>query len=124
MNPKTSELLDRTFKFGVEMMIFLDSLPYKPVFSVAVKQLARCSTSIGANYEEAQAAESKKDFIHKIGIVSKESRETVYWLKILNRLYAEPNFSDVFNQKINEAIELSKIFTSIKLSSQQNTIKN
>ena len=124
MNPKTSELLDRTFKFGVEMMIFLDSLPYKPVFSVAVKQLARCSTSIGANYEEAQAAESKKDVIHKIGIVSKESRETVYWLKILNRLYAEPNFSDVFNQKINEAIELSKIFTSIKLSSQQNTIKN
>jgi four helix bundle protein len=49
------------------------------------KQLLRCGTSIGANVEEAIAAQSKKDFINKLSIASKEARETKYWLRLLDK---------------------------------------
>jgi len=49
------------------------------------KQLIRSATSIGANVEEAIAGQSKKDFLHKMGIASKEARETRYWLRLLNK---------------------------------------
>lgn len=70
MNSKTEELLNRTFKFGVDCLKFLESIPKTKINSVLTFQLARSATSIGLNYEEAQAAESTKDFIHKIGLVS------------------------------------------------------
>ncbi|KKT93202.1 MAG: hypothetical protein UW94_C0008G0002 [Parcubacteria group bacterium GW2011_GWA2_45_14] len=49
------------------------------------KQLIRSATSIGANVEEAIAGQSKKDFLHKMGIASKEARETRYWLRLLDK---------------------------------------
>ncbi|MEO6521301.1 MAG: four helix bundle protein [Mucilaginibacter sp.] len=61
------------------------------------------ATSIGANYEEAQGASSKKDFNHRITIAYREARESVYWLRILRELYED---------------ELKRVFASIKLSSQ------
>jgi four helix bundle protein len=76
MNPKTEELLERTFRFGINCLKFLNGLPKTKINSVIVYQLAKSSTSIGSNYEEAQAAESCKDFVHKIEIVSKEARES------------------------------------------------
>jgi four helix bundle protein len=48
-------------------------------------QLARCSSGAGANYEEARSAESRADFIHKIGVAAKEVRETYWWLRFLDR---------------------------------------
>jgi four helix bundle protein len=120
MNNKTQDLLDRTFNFGFETLKLLNELPYNPVYSVVIKQLARSSTSIGANYEEAQAAESKKDFVHKIGISAKESRETTYWLKMTQKLYEDSDKNIEILNKIDEANELKKIFTSIKISSQKN----
>lgn len=65
MNSKTEELLQRTFLFGVNTLKFLNSLPYTIATKVIMYQLAKSSTSVGANYEESQAAESKEDFIHK-----------------------------------------------------------
>ena len=115
MNKKTEELLERTFSFGVKTLKLLSELEYNPIYSVTLKQLARCATSIGANYEEAQAAESTKDFIHKISIVSKETRESVYWLRIIKELYKEN--INIENQ-ILEAIELRKIFITIKKTAQ------
>jgi four helix bundle protein len=56
VDKRTQELLDRTFNFGVEVLIFLSKLTYNDVLSVPKKQLARAGTSIGANYEESQAA--------------------------------------------------------------------
>jgi four helix bundle protein len=120
MNNKTQDLLDRTFNFGFETLKLLNELPYNPVYAVVIKQLARSSTSIGANYEEAQAAESKKDFVHKIGISAKESRETTYWLKMTQKLYEDSEKNIDILKKIDEANELKKIFTSIKISSQKN----
>lgn len=64
MNPKTEVLLNRTFEFGVESLLFLETLPKSIGSKIVSFQLAKASTSVGANYEEAQRAESDKDFIH------------------------------------------------------------
>jgi len=64
----------------------MSSLNANRIYSTLIYQLTKASTSIGANYEEAQAAESKDDFIHKGGIVTKEARECVYWLRLLSEL--------------------------------------
>lgn len=120
MNPKTEELLERTFRFGVDCLKFLNGLPKSKVNSVLVYQLAKSSTSIGSNYEEAQAAESSKDFVHKIGIVSKESRESNYWLRVFEEVLEANNKDNLFNKLLSESFELKKIFAAIKITAQKN----
>src|SRR5690606_31331009 len=115
MNPKTEELLDRTFNFGVNCLLFLSTLPSEKIFGVITFQLAKASTSIGGNYEEAQAAESGRDFVHKIGIVLKESRESNYWLRVLDAILPEHKKSNEYKNILKESFEFKKIFTSIKL---------
>jgi len=119
MNDKTIQLLDRTFCFGVNVLRFLDRLPYSQVYKVPILQLSRLSTSVDANYEEAQGATSKRDFNYKIGISYREARESVYWLRILKELYHEESYNADFIKFREEAIELKKIFASIKISSKQ-----
>jgi four helix bundle protein len=103
----------------VRCLLFLESLPKTKVNAVITFQLAKASTSIGSNYEEAQAAESSKDFIHKIGIVLKESRESNYWLRVLDAVLNEENKNSEFNFLIKESFDFKKIYTSIKLTAQQ-----
>ena len=117
MNPKTKVLLDRTFAFGVDTLNFLLKVPNKKVYSVIIYQLAKSSTSAGANYEEDQAAESKKDFTHKIGVVLKEVRESNYWYRVLNALLSNSNSNIELQRLLNESLGLRKIFTIIKLNS-------
>jgi len=119
MDDKTQELLDRTFWFGVNVLKFLDNLPRKPHFDVIRYQLAKSATSIGANYEEAQAAESRDDFIHKIGVVLKETRESHYWLRVIKALYPDPEGQKALADFLNEAEEFKRIFTSIRMTAQQ-----
>lgn len=119
MNEKTTQLLDRTFRFGVDVLKFLSSLPYNFIYKVPLVQLSRCSTSIGANYEEAQGATSRRDFSYKIGISYREARESIYWLRTLSELYPEEKYQKDFIRFKTEAIELKKIFTSIKISSSK-----
>jgi four helix bundle protein len=123
MNPKTEELLQRTFLFGVNTLKFPNTLPYSIANKVISNQLAKSSTSVGANYEESQAAESKDDFIHKIGIVSKEARESKFWLRTLIEILDDENQKKQLKVLLEESEQLSKIFTSIKLSSQKNNKK-
>ena len=118
MDKKTQELLDRTFNFGTEVVIFLSKLTYNDVLSVPKKQLTRASTSIGANYEESQAAESKKDFIHKIGVVCKECRESHYWIRIMKAVYEDEKTKQRLEKFEKEAFELKSIFIAIKLSAE------
>jgi four helix bundle protein len=120
MNPKTEELLGRTFDFGVNCLLFLEQLPKTQVYAIITFQLAKASTSLGSNYEEAQSAESGKDFVHKVGIVSKEARESNYWLRMLNAILAELKKDEKFKIILKESYEFKKIFTSIKLTAQQN----
>lgn len=118
MNPKTEELLERTFRFGVDCLKLIEKLPKTKSFSIVAFQLGKSSTSMGSNYEEAQAAESSRDFVHKIGIVSKEARESNYWLRVLNEIMEFSQRDESFHNIFNESLELKKIFTAIKLSAQ------
>lgn len=119
MNEKTTQLLDRTFSFGVNVLKFLNRLPYNHVYKVPILQLSRSSTSIGANYEEAQGATTKRDFSYKIGISNREARESIYWLRVLGELYTEEMYITEFESYKSEASELKKIFASIKISSSK-----
>ena len=85
-----------------------------------VGKLAKASTSIGANYEEAQAAESRADFVHKVAISLKESRESHYWLRVIRELLSSPSKQKMLDEFIEEAAEYKQIFSSIKLSAQKN----
>ena len=77
-----TELEGRTMNFAVRIVGFVGALPKSSAGQVIGRQLLKCGTSIGANYREANRAESKSDFIHKIGIAEKEASETGYWLEI------------------------------------------
>jgi four helix bundle protein len=83
---------------------------------VLSKQLLRSGTSIGANVTEATAAQSKKDFITKMYIASKEARETKYWLTLLSK---SKLVNINFNDYLLEIDELIKILTSIVKTSQE-----
>jgi four helix bundle protein len=75
-----NEFEGRTLQFALKAIAFVDSLPRGTVGAVIGRQLLRSATSIGANYREAQRAESKADFIHKVAVAEKEAAETEYWL--------------------------------------------
>lgn len=80
---KNNVIMDKAFNFAllvIDLYRFLTETKKEYVMS---KQLLKSGTSIGANVEEAQAAQSKKDFISKMSIASKESRESYYWLRLL-----------------------------------------
>lgn len=73
---------DRLFNFALDSIKFLGTFPKLPEANIVRYQLAKCSTSSGANYEEAQAASSKADFSNKMKISLREMRESNYWLRI------------------------------------------
>ena len=77
------ELERRTKEFSLQLIRFLESLPKNYLGETQGRQLLKSGTSIGANYREANRAESKADFIHKLAIVEKEASETLYWLELM-----------------------------------------
>ena len=79
-----NKILDMSFDFALETIALYQRMVQEKEF-VLSKQLLKSGTSIGANVEEAIAAQSRKDFISKMAIASKEARETRYWLRLLNR---------------------------------------
>ena len=105
------DLEDRTAKFGLEVIKFVRGLPKNYLTSPILSQLIRSATSIGANYSEADDAESNKDLIHKLGICKKEARETKHWLRML--VEAEPVSKIKARALWQEAKELNLIFNSI-----------
>ena len=118
MNPKTEELLQRTFDFGVDTLKFLMTLPKDKVYGIVTFQLGKASTSLGSNYEEAQGAESPKDFNHKIGVVLKEARESNYWLRVLNAIHVSSKTNNELKRLLDESFELKKIFSAVKIKTQ------
>ena len=80
------DLKDRLFRFAVDTIKFLGTLPFKKEYDVFRYQLSRSATSMGANYEEAQGAFSKKEFASKIGICLKESKESNYFYRVIQAL--------------------------------------
>jgi four helix bundle protein len=116
---KENVIIDKTFRFSVGIVkLFRYLTEYKKEF-VLSKQLLKCGTSIGANVEEAVGGLSRKDFIAKLQIAYKESRETKYWLKLLR----ETGYIDVsdFSTLDNDLEEITKILISILNSSKKDT---
>src|SRR5471032_1966248 len=83
MKTPAYDLEERTACFGEGVIEFCLTLPINPVTSSVITQLVAAGTSVGANYCEADEAESKKDFRHKVAICRKESKETKYWLRMI-----------------------------------------
>lgn len=107
-------IVDKSLAFGVEIVKFCELLEERKKYVVA-KQLLRSGTSIGANVFEAQHAESKADFIHKMKIAIKEANETLYWLFICERSERYPTDSSL--KQMNE--ELIRIISKIIVSSKK-----
>lgn len=81
---KENIIATKTFDFALSVVNLFVQLKKENEFIIS-KQIIRSATSIGANVEEAIAAQSRKDFIHKMSIASKEARETKYWLRLLDK---------------------------------------
>jgi four helix bundle protein len=107
-------LEERTAVFGERVIGFAKRLPASAVTTPLISQLVRAATSIGANYCEADDADSKKDFIFKIGLCRREARETKHWLRMI--VAAEPSFRDDARVLWQEAKELNLIFGAIRRS--------
>ena len=108
-NEKPNIIRDKSFQFALKIIELSQSLKEERNYEIA-NQIIRSGTSIGANVEEAQAAQSKKDFISKISISSKEARETKYWLRLINESKMSNNKLD---DLIKECDDLINILTKI-----------
>jgi four helix bundle protein len=113
------DLQERVSKFGEDVIRFVAGLPKSAMTPVLTNQLIRSSTSIAANYMEADCAESARDFRHKIAICRKEAKETVHWLRMLAA--ASPSMEGRLHELSREARELELILSSIlrKASARQ-----
>ena len=110
---KKYDLEERTARFGEAIIELAKTFPQDPINNPLISQIVRAATSIGANYMEADGAESRKDFQHKISICKKESKETKHWLRMIAK--ANPGRQDECQKLLREAHELTLIFSSILL---------
>ncbi|HEX2786425.1 MAG TPA: four helix bundle protein [Ignavibacteria bacterium] len=110
----STELKQRTKKFAIRVIEFVDNLPKRKKFDVIAYQILRSSTSIGANYRAACRARSKAEFLAKLGIVEEEADETIYWLELIKEILGKNN-DKIQNEELDlllkEADELTAIFT-------------
>lgn len=122
MNEKdifVENLKKRTRKFGVDVILFCDSLKLKKASSVVTYQLVKASTSVGANYRAACRGRSDNEFFSKICIVVEEADESIFWLEVIEE-------SDLSNDKselkrlLIEGTEILKIMTKTKDSTYKN----
>lgn len=113
---KENVLVDKSYDFSLGIIALYKKLASKNEY-VLSKQIIRSGTSIGANINEAQSAQSKKDFIHKLSISLKEARETSYWLRLLrdSDFINVTDFKDLFD-KYNE---LLRLLTSVILTTKK-----
>jgi len=132
MNPKSNiknstpnqpnVVLDKSYAFALQIVELYKYLSQEKKEYILSKQLLRSGTSIGANTTEAQAAISKKDFIAKLSIASKEARETQYWLKLL----ADSNYINKDKPStlllLTEVESLIKLLTKIIKTSQKGDV--
>lgn len=113
-------IVDKTFDFAIDIIEFYIQLKNDNEFILSKQLLLRSATSIGANVEEAIAAQSKKDFINKMSIAAKEARETKYWLRLLDK----SNLTRLECQKYLEEIEnILNIISKIILTSKNSLEK-
>ena len=118
MPPKPNLIVDLTFSFSLKIIEYTEALEQKRKYNMA-NQLFKSGTSIGANVCESLHAESRKDFVHKIKIASKEAEETRYWLMLCERAAGYPNTDNL----IHEVEAIQKVISKI-ISTTKNNISN
>ena len=112
---KENVVKNKSFDFSLIIIELYKKLQEQREY-VLSKQLLRSATSIGANIAESEASESRADFVHKLSIASKEARETLYWLRLLERSSLVEIESDVYIEKCDEIIRLlTSIIKTIRL---------
>src|SRR5438067_305840 len=115
---KGQQLADRILDLGVRALEVMRALPKRdPAAKHVGAQLFRAATSIGPNYEEARAAESRDDFAHKVAVAAKEAREMMYWLQLIDRgrLVAGRSLEPL----IGEASEVAAILSASKRTARR-----
>ena len=100
------------------MIFFAKRVPKNPITIPLITQFVKAGTSVGANYCEADCAESRRDFEHKLGVCKKESKESKHWLRMIAK--AVPELKDEAKKLWKEANELNLIFTAIIKKSRRN----
>lgn len=122
MSKNRYEIHDRIYRFVLCVLDGVKEIPRTPENLILLKQVVRSSGSIGANSSEADAAESKKEFIHRFVIAKKEAQETQYWLSLLvDHNKQNKNLSKTLFPLTEEIRELLAIISSIIINSQKNS---
>lgn len=111
------DLEERTSVFAERIIDFSRKIPRSVITIPLISQFVRAGTSIGANYTEADDASSKKDFVNKISIANKETKEVKYWLRII--AHTVPELKGQARELWKEAQELNLIFSAIIRNSKK-----
>jgi len=122
MEGKKYDLEERTLEFSKRILKMVRVLPRNSINEYYSSQIVRSSGSVGANYREANDALGKKDFVHRIKISRKESKETTYWIRLIMEYNAE--LASRMNNLLDESIELTKILSSIIIKSENSKEKD
>lgn len=113
------DIYERIFNFIVKVLSFIDKLPNGYSNQVIKNQITRSVTSMGANSQEADGANTKKDFLHCFATVRKESKETVFWLRLIDKL--NPKHSEEALLIVNEGQEIVLVISSIIKNTMNNS---
>ena len=109
------DIRERSFQFAVRVIGAVRRLPDDAATRVLAYQLTKAATSVGANVEEADGAESRRDFIHKLSIARKEAREARYWLRIVRASIPHDEWASLQG----ESEEITRIISAIIRSTQR-----
>ena len=117
MQIKEKDIHERIYKFVLRVINLTKALPKTPQNDVIIHQVIKSATSMGANDQEADGSESRKDFIVKYSIVKKETKETNYWLRVIED--TNPTIKERIVGLKKEGLELVKIVSSIIISTKR-----
>jgi four helix bundle protein len=115
------DLEERVENFGENIIDLAKKVRVNPITKPIIEQLVASGCSVGANYFEANGASSKKDFLNKIYIAKKEAKETQHWLRMIAK--ADNSIKDEAKKLWKEAFELTKILSTIIISSKKGNSK-
>lgn len=114
---KISDIHERIYQFVVRVIKLAKSLPKTQENLILINQITRSVTSMGANDQEADGADTRKDFVAKYSIVRKEGKETNYWLRLIAD--TNPEFKERMKDLIQEGKEIVKIVSTIMLNTKK-----
>jgi len=117
MDSRTEQLRARTKDFAIRVIHLFQALPQTKEAQIIGTQLLRCGTSVGANYRSACHARSRADFISKIGVVTEEADESVFWIELLSDLKVMKK--ERLEDLLQEARELTAIFAASRQTAKR-----